>query len=157
MERERRRQGCCMKCFECENKDGKQGDVVGPEYMLRGRRGVGIHDRVLRARRSQWDAFYIISPHTGIENAQTYCITLFSKSNSHIASEVVLSFARVQSKNARSREHLKRSLYHQKKPKRTNLLRILFLFQRLIMTSSSQTKITIFSKSLVIPLLSCDI
>ena len=40
-----------MKCFESEHKDGKQGDVVGPEYMLRGRRGVGIHDRRVDVRR----------------------------------------------------------------------------------------------------------
>lgn len=135
-----------MKCFESEHKDGKQGDVVGPEYMLRGRRGVGIHDRR--------DAFYIIFPHT-IENAQTCCITLCSKSNSHIASEIVLSFARVRLKSAKSREHLKRRLHHQEKTKRTKPLS---RFQMLIMTtSSSQTKTTILSKSLVIPLPSCDI
>ena len=40
-----------MKCFESEHKDGKQSDVVGPEYMLRGRRSVGIHDRRVDVRR----------------------------------------------------------------------------------------------------------
>lgn len=114
--------------------------------------GGGVSGSMIDA--SMCDAFYIIFPHT-IENAQTCCITLCSKSNSHIASEIVLSFARVRLKSAKSREHLKRRLHHQEKAKRTKPLS---RFQMLIMTtSSSQTKTTILSKSLVIPLPSCDI
>ncbi len=33
-----------MKGFECENEDGKQGDVMRPEYMFCRRRGFGIHE-----------------------------------------------------------------------------------------------------------------
>lgn len=52
-----------MKCFKSENIDGKQGDVVRPEYMLSGRRGVGIHDST-RLSCVDRDVLYIISLHT---------------------------------------------------------------------------------------------